>query len=610
MDGKVKKLIFIALFFASPVLAEAKILYGLSVFGDLKYGADFKYFDYVNPNASKGGVLASTGSAIKIPNGSALTFDSLNGYILKGNGAQGLELIFDSLMVRSFDEPDAVYGLVAKNVELKNNARAAVFNLRTMARFHNGTKLTAADIVFSLELLKKNGHPLIAFQLKNLKSVREISAERLEVELSSSLKTKTQRMHFLIFMVQLPIFSKDFYTVNDFTKTSQTAPLGSGPYKIKNSKLGLFVNYSRVKNYWARNLPVNKGRWNFDELRFEYFRDRNSEFEAFKAGAYNLREEFTSKTWAKQYNFPAIRDGRVKKLILEDKTPSGAQGWFINLRREKFKNIKTRQALGLAFDFEWTNRNQFYGIYKRTESFFENSPLKAQGLPNKAELKLLNLYRKYLPNSVFGPAILSPKSNFSGQDRNNLRKAAKLLDDAGWVIVQGKRQKNGKPLAIEFMNDTPSFERIVQPFIKNLRILGIDAKLRLVDAAQYQQRLRNFDFDMTTRRFSIGTTPSVELRSFFSSVFSNVVGSNNLSGISNLAIDGLIEKTINAPNRYNQNIAAAALDRALRSLYVWVPQWHNDKHHIAFWQPLGRPKIKPLYARGILDCWFQKEKQE
>ena len=585
---------------------DPQIFHGLSVFDDLKYPKHFKHFDYVNPSAAKGGVLANTGAPIKIPNASPLFFDSFNGYILKGNGAQGLELIFDSLMVRGADEPDAVYGLVAKGVELKQKARRAVFHLRKRARFHDGTRLTAADVVFSLNLLKTKGHPLIAAQLKNLKKATALSPAKLLIEVDEKVKSQTQRIHFLIFVSQLPIFSKTFYTKNNFSQTTLTPPLGSGVYKIEKFQQGKFISYRRQKNYWGKHLPVHRGRWNFDVLRFEYFRERTSEFEAFKAGAYHLREEYTSKVWARQYNFPALKEGKVKKLVLPDNTPSGAQGWFINMRKPKFQDIRVRKALNYAFDFEWTNRNQFYGIYKRTESFFENSPLKASSTPSPAEQALLRPYRMRLPKAVFGEAVRAVRSDGSGQDRRNLKKASRLLNQAGWKIVKGARQKNGKRLTIEFMTDAPTFERIIQPFIKNLKLLGIEASLRIVDAAQYQQRLRNFEFDMTTRRFTIATTPGIELRNYFSASAASVRGGLNLSGIAHPAVDALVEKVINAKTRKEQRHAAHALDRILRALYVWVPQWFNDKHHIAYWGNLARPQQKPLYARGILDTWWHE----
>ncbi len=593
--------------FCVPLAAGAQARHGLSVFGDLAYSADFAHFAYVNPQAPKGGLLSQTGAPSRIPNASPLTFDSFNGYILKGNGAQGLEMTSDSLMTRAYDEPDAVYGLVAQNVLLSKDARRALFTLRPRARFHDGAPLTAEDVAFSLMLLKQNGHPLIASHLRHLELAAADPKGRLRLRLSAQVKTRIERMRFWLLIAQLPIFSKTYYAKHDFTKTTLMPPLGSGPYQVNKFKAGRFITYQRVKNYWARDLPVNKGRWNFDQIKFEYFRDRNSEFEAFKAGVYQLREEYTSKVWARQYDFPAMLDGRVKKLKLPDRTPSGAQGWFINMRREKFRDLRVREALGLAFDFGWTNRNQFYNIYRRTESFFENSKMKAQGRPHRKELALLVPWRENLPSSVFGTAIEAPRSDGSGQDRRLLRRAAQLLKNAGWVIKNGRRQNSqGQILTIEFLNDTPSFERIVQPYIKNLRLLGIEAVLRIVDAAQYQQRLRQFDFDITTRRYTMPSTPGIELKNYFSSALAHVPGSLNISGVEHKAVDALIARIIAASSRAEQLYAVHALDRILRALYIWVPQWHNVSHHIAYWDIYERPKNKPDYARGILDTWWAK----
>ena len=591
---------------ASSALAD----HGLLVFGDLKYRADFSHFAYVNPQAPKGGKLSHTGAPSRIPNASPLTFDSLNGYILKGNGAQGLDMTFDSLMVRAYDEPDAVYGLVAQDVRLSKDASRALFSLRAQARFHDGTALRAEDVVFSLMLLKEHGHPSITKPLRSMRSAEATSQGELRLRLSPDLKTRIERMHFWLFISQLPIFSKAYYAQHDFTKTNLQPALGSGPYRVGDFAAGRFIAYQRVKNYWARNLPVNRGRWNFDEIKFEYFRDRTSEFEAFKAGVYKLREEYTSKVWARQYDFPAVLDGRVKKLVLPDRNPSGAQGWFINMRREKFSDPRVREALGLAFDFEWTNRNQFYGIYRRTESFFENSKMKAKGPPQREELALLKKWRDQLPSEVFAQAIQAPRSDGSGQDRRLLRRAVQLLEQAGWTIKNGRRQnQKGQIFTIEFLNDTPSFERIVQPYIKNLRLLGIEAALRIVDAAQYQQRMRQFDFDMTTRRFTMSNTPGIELKNYFASSRAQLAGSLNLSGVAHKAVDALSAQVITAPSRSAQLHAAHALDRVLRALYIWVPQWHNVSHHIAYWDIYDRPQNKPDFARGILDTWWAKPDQ-
>ncbi|MCW5725929.1 extracellular solute-binding protein [Parvibaculum sp.] len=580
--------------------AEPAGRHGLSIFGALKYGPDFPHFDYVNPAAPKGGTFSQIGPTTAF-NASFYTFDTLNGYILRGNAAQGLALIFDTLMARAFDEPDALYGLVAESVEVSEDGNRYIFHLREGAQFHDGTPLTAEDAAFSFLLLKEKGHPLISQNMSEVANAEALDARTLEIVFTG----KQTRDLPLFIAGGLPIFSKAYYTANDFTEASLTPPLGSGPYRIGNFRAARFIDYERVDGYWGRDLPVNVGQWNFDRIRFEYFRDRTAQFESFKAGNYLFREEFTSKTWATEYNFPAVRDGRVKLLTLPDDTPSGAQGWFLNTRREKFKDPRVREALGLAFDFEWTNKNLFYGLYKRTESYFENSPMKAEGEPDAAELALLEPFRDVLPAAVFGPAIVPPASDGSGQDRGLLRRAATLLDEAGWRIAEGmRRNADGQTLSVEFLDDEPMFERIVAPLVKNLRLLGVAATIRQVDTSQYQERMNSYDFDASIRRFSLGLTPGIELRSYWNSKFADVPGGRNLSGIANPAVDALIEIVIAAGSREEQTVAARALDRVLRAGHYWIPQWHKNSHHLAFWDIFGRPETKPKYERGVIRTWW------
>jgi microcin C transport system substrate-binding protein len=406
-------------------------------------------------------------------------------------------------------------------------------------------------------------------------------------------------------VAELPVLSKAFNAGHDFSKSGLDEPLGSGPYKIGKYKTGEFVSYQRREDYWAKDLPVNRGRYNFDEVRFEYFRDRNAGFEALKAGILDMREEFTSRDWATAYEFDAVKDGRVLKEVLPDETPSGAQGFFFNLRRAKFSDIRVRQALNLAFDFEWSNKNLFYGSYDRTASFFELTPLKAEGKPSPEEIVILEPYRSELRPEVFGEAPVPPVSDGSGQDRKLLREASRLLDEAGWK-ADGTVRKNakGETLSIEILNDSPVFERVFNPYIKNLKLLGIDAALRIVDEAQYQDRLKNFDFDMISSRFSSDVTPGVGLRVFFGSSSAKSPGSFNLSGVASPAIDGLIEKIVAARSRSELDIAGRALDRVLRAEHFWVPNWHKGSHWIAHWDIFGRPAIKPKYDRGIIDTWW------
>lgn len=579
--------------------------HGLSIFGDLKYPADFAHFDYVNPDAPKGGTLSHVGPTVRF-NASFLSFDTLNGFILKGDAPQGLELVFDTLMVRAWDEPDAMYGLVAERVAVAPDGNQVTFNLRGGAKFHDGTDLTAEDVAFSLALLKEKGHPLISQNMREVAGVEAPDARTVVVRF-----TGKQTRDLPLFIAQLPIFSKAYYATRPFDQTTLEPPLGSGPYRIGKFRAGRSITYERVETYWARDLSVNAGQWNFDQIRFEYFRERTAQFEAFKAGAYKLREEFTSKTWATEYNFPAIEDGRVRKLVLPDETPSGAQGWFINTRREKFQDVRVREALAYAFDFEWTNRNQFYGLYERTESFFENSDMKATGRPSPEELALLEPFRERLPAAVFGDALRPPTSDGSGQDRTLLRKASELLDQAGWRVENGSRRNAaGETLSVEFLTDAPTFERVIAPYVKNLKLLGINARLRIVDSAQYQERLKNYDFDLVTRRYSVSATPGIEIRAFWGSEFAALPGSRNLSGIADPAVDALIDKVIGARSRADQIVAARALDRVLRAGHYWVPQWFKASHHLAFWDIYARPNVKPRYRRGVVETWWVDPEKE
>ncbi|HEX7776838.1 MAG TPA: extracellular solute-binding protein, partial [Parvibaculum sp.] len=505
-----------AAFLPGTAWAEAKAIdtaprHGLSIFGELKYPKGFAHFDYVNAAAPKGGTLSQM-PATGAYNASLLTFDTLNGFILKGNAPSGLEYIFDTLMARALDEPDAVYGLVAESVQVMEKGDKLVFHLREAARFHDGTPLTAEDAAFSFLLLKAKGHPLISSYLREMKDAKATDKRTLVVTF-----TGRQTRDLPIFVAStLPIFSKAFYTTNKFEETTLTPPLGSGPYRIGDFKAGDHIVYERVGDYWARDLNVNAGQWNFQKIRFEFYRERTAGFEAFTAGHYYFREEFTSKVWATQYDFPAVKDGRVKLETLPDHTPSGAQGWFLNMRRDKFQDARVREALILAFDFEWANKNFFYGLYKRTASFFENSPMRATGVPDAAELKVLEPYRATLAPEIFGPVFTPPISDGSGQDRKLLRHAAELLDQAGWKVVGGVRQNaKGEALTIEFLGDDPLFERIEGPFIKNLKLLGIAAHSRVVDSAQYQDRLKSFDLDVTVQRYQMGLTPGIELRGYW-----------------------------------------------------------------------------------------------
>ena len=570
---------------------------GLSAFGDLAYPANFQHFAYANPDAPKGGTFSLVGW------GGVTTFNSLNNYILKGDAAQGLELLFDSLMVPAADEPDAVYGLVAESAEVADDGKSVTFYLRPEAKFADGTPLTADDVVFSFDTLKNKGHPIYHQTLQDV-----VKAEALDPHTVRYSFTGDLVRDLPLTVATLPIFSKAYYAARPFEETTLDAPLGSGPYLVDSLAQGRTIVYRRNPDYWAKDLPVNRGRWNFDKIRFEYFRDRTPAMEAFKAGTYDFREEFTAKVWATEYDFPAIRAGKVKKEVLADETPSGTQGFFLNTRREALKDPLVREALDLAFDFEWSNRNMFYGQYTRTQSFFENSAMKAEGEPSEAERTLMAGLGVPVSDAALGPAYLPAQSDGSGQDRNLLLKAGKLLDEAGWTVKNGVRvNAQGEPLKLEILMFEQAFERIAAPYVKNLKLLGIDASIRMVDPAQYQQRLKDFDFDITTERYQMRNTPGVELRSYFGSAAAKMDGSLNLAGISDPAVDALIERVIAAKSREELNTAARALDRVLRAGHYWVPHWYKASNTIAYWDKFSRPATKPRFDRGILDTWWYDE---
>jgi microcin C transport system substrate-binding protein len=585
---------------AAPAAAEPS--HGLSIFGDLKYNAGFKHFDYVNPDAPKGGRLSMVGPA------AIRSFDSFNGFLLKGDPAQGLSLLYDTLLESSGDEPSSAYGLLAQSVDLAADGRSVTFKIRPEARFSDGKPVTAEDVVFTLDILKSKGHPTYRITLRDVVKAEAIDTQTVRFTFTGDL------VRDLPFTVgALSILPKHYYASQPFDETTLKIPVGSGPYTIANYKQGQQVTYARRKDYWAKDLNINRGRYNFDEVRFEYYLDRTAELESLKGGGIDLREEFTSKDWVTAYDVPAVRDGRLIKLTMPDETPSGAQGYFFNTRREKFKDARVRKALGLAFDFEWTNKNFFYNLYTRTESYFENSDMKAQGKPSAEELALLEPYRAKVAPEVFGDAIKPPVSDGSGSDRKLLREAQKLLIAAGWKIDTSRRgpavlrNAKGETLDIEFLNSGPTMERILGPYVKNLALIGVRATIRTVDSAQYQRRVKSWDYDVIATRFTMGLTPGVELFNFWGSQSANSEGSSNHSGIKDPVIDALIEKVIAAKSRKQLVSATRAIDRVLRAGYYWVPHWYKAAHNMVYWDKFGRPKVKPKYTRGVIDTWWYDE---
>ncbi|MBX6327179.1 MAG: ABC transporter substrate-binding protein [Pseudolabrys sp.] len=573
--------------------------HGISAFGDLAYPVGFRHFRYVNPDAPKGGFYSEIVSS-RGYNGSFLTFNSLNGYILKGEGAFGMELTFATLMTPSGDEPDAMYGLAARAVRISDDGLVYEFLLRPEARFHDGNPLTAHDVVWSLTTLKDKGHPIISQML------RDMAEAAVGDEHTVTVRFKPKRARDVpLFVAGLPIFSRAYYAKRPFDESTLDIPLGSGAYKVSKFEVGRFIEFERVKDWWGADLPVTRGQNNFDVIRYEYYRDRDVGFEGFTAGNYLFREEFTSRTWATRYDFPAFKEGRVKRRVIPDETPSGAQGWFINTRRPQFRDRRVREALIDAFDFEWTNKNLMYGSYQRTQSIFENSPMKAVGRPDAAELALLEPFRGKVPDEVFGEPYVPPVTDGSGHDRRWLLRASQLLDEAGVGLKSGRRVlADGTPLSIEFLIDEPTFKPHHLTYIKNLAVIGIAATLRIVDPVQYRARVDEFDFDITVERMSFSSTPGDSLRAYFSSAAAATKGSYNLAGIADPAIDALIEAAIAARTRPELIAACRALDRVFRAGRYWIPHWYKASHWIAYWDVFGFPDAQPRYFRGIPATWW------
>ncbi len=583
----------------ADVPAAGRETHGLSIFGDLALPPDFKSFAYVNPQAPKGGqiVLQPSGGGANV---NPTTFNSFNVFILKGDGATGMGAIFDSLMVGNSDEPDALYGLVAKKIWASADKLTYRFFLRQEARFHDGTPLTAHDVVFSLNILKEQGHPAIAQSLRDLESTMAEADDIVRVTLK-----KGHSREAILAVAGQPIFSAAYYGKHAFNETTLEPPLGSGPYKVASFDAGHFIAFERVADYWGKDVPANVGQNNFDTIRYEYFADRKVAFEAFKAAVFTFREEFTSAVWATQYNFAAVKDGRVKRETLPDQLPLGTQAWFLNVRREKFKDIRVREALEQCFDFEWTNRNIMYGLYSRTVSYFQNSPMMASGKPSAQELAILAPFKAKLPAAVFGDVPVPPVSDGSGEDRALLHKANDLLLAAGC-----KRDgdnlllPDGKPFEIEFLDFDNALEPHTAPFIRNLNLLGITARFRVVDPAQYKERTDNFDYDVVTSRFGLGLTPGEAMRAYFGSQVANVPGSYNISGIADPVVDALIEEALTVDTREKLTYICRCIDRILRAGHYWVPMWNKPNHLVAYWDLFSRPARSAKYDIGVVSTWW------
>ena len=586
----------------SPVIGPAaaqETVHGLSLFGDLKYGPDFAHFDYVEPNAPKGGMLylATVG-----------TFSTLNPFTLKGVSAAGAGFPFESLLEGAADEPDAAYGLVAAEVALAPDRRSVRFLLRPEARWHDGTPVTAADVAFSFEILTTEGAPSFATQLAGVDRVETVGDREVTFHLVDPDNRKLP-----LIVGGMPIVSEAYFRGRSFGETTFEPPLGSGPYRVGKVDAGRSIAFERVADYWGAALPVMTGRYNFDTIFIDYYRDRTVLVEALKAGEYDFHEEFTSKVWATQYDIPAVEEGWLVKDVLPDNTPSGVQAFFINTRLPKFQDRRVREALSYVFDFEWLNKNQFFGIYDRMASYFENSDLAARGLPSEAELAILEPYRGAVPEEVFTTEFAPPSTDGSGNNRQNLRTAQALLREAGWITRDGAlvNEATGEPMTIEFLYFEPTFERIYAVFARRLERLGVGVTLRLVDSASYEERMKSHDFEITTLRFVFNLSPGAELNANFATATADQVGSSNAAGIKDPVVDALIAEVVGATDRATLVAAARALDRVLLRGHYMIPQWYKGAHHLVYWDKFGRPALKPRYARGVIDTWWvDREKDD
>ena len=569
--------------------------HGLTLVGALGYPADFAHRGYANPHAPKGGSvrLHAIGA-----------FDSFNPYIVKGDSAS-LRFVVETLMTSPMDEISAEYGLIAETVEVPEDLSYVIYNLRPEARFHDGKPVTADDVIFSFNALREQGRPFYRFYYRNIAKAERLGRHRVKFHFTGPPNRELPQI-----TGQLPVLPKHYWEGRAFGQTTLEPPLGSGPYRIARFEAGRFVEFERVKDYWGERLPINRGMNNFDRMRIDYYRDRTVALEAFKANEYDYRTENSSKDWATGYRFPAAAAGLVHTEQVRHARPTGMQSFAFNLRRAKFQDIRVREAIGLAFDFNWSNRNLFYGQYSRTTSFFSNSELAASGLPGPAEKTLLEPFRGKIPAAVFTREFKPPETDGSGNVRRNLRRAVRLLKSASWAIENGRltHAGTGEKMEIEFLLVSPAFERVVAPYIRNLKRLGIEGRIRVVDSSQYINRLNGFDFDMAIASWGQSDSPGNEQRDFWSSDAAGRQGSRNLVGIRDPVVDALIEKLIAAPDRARLVAATRALDRVLLWNHYVIPQWHIRFDRIAYWDKFGKPARSPRYGNDLMSWWVDAGK--
>ncbi|MCS6877307.1 MAG: extracellular solute-binding protein [Geminicoccaceae bacterium] len=590
--------LLVALWAASAAAEEVRPVHGVAMHGAPALPPDFAHLPYADPEAPKGGrlTLAAIG-----------TFDNLNPFILKGNDAAGSGLPFESLTVQNLDEAFSEYGLLAETIEMPSDRSWVAFTLRPQARWHDGRPVTVDDVAFSLEILKSKGEPFYRAYYANVLRAEAAGERRVKFVFDGTINRELP-----LIVGQMPILPKHYWQGREFDKTTLEPPLGSGAYRVKSVDPGRSITYERVPDYWGADVPVMRGRYNYDEIRYVYFRDPNVALEALKAGEFDLRIENSSRFWATGYTGPAVERGLIKKEAIPREGGAGMQGFVFNLRRPVFKNRALREALNYAFDFEWTQKNLFYGHYVRTESYFPNSELGARAPISPAERALLEPFRDRLPREVFEKVYEAPRTDGSGNIRENLRKAFEILKAGGYEVRQGKLVEvaTGAPVSFEILLDQGGlFERIVGPFVKNLERLGVEARVRVVDDAQYQRRLEEFDYDMVVAVFPQSLSPGNEQRNFWSSAAARQPGSRNLIGIEDPVVDHLVDRIIQAPDRQALITACRALDRVLIWGHYVIPHWHNRETWIAMWDKFGRAPRQPRYGLDIFAWWIDPAKE-
>ncbi len=577
--------------------AEVKPAHGIAMHGDLKYGPDFKHFDYVNPKAPKGG---------NVRLGAQGSFDTFNSFIIKGSPAAGLGFLYDNLMAGSADEAFSYYGQLAETVQVPEDRSWVAFTLRKEAVWHDGKPVTADDVIWTFNTLIEKGTLFYRYYYGSVAEVIKTGERSVRFNFKSG-----ENRELPLIIGQLTVLPKHYWEGRDFSKTTLKVPIGSGPYKVEKFEAGRSITLKRIKNWWGENLPINKGQYNFDQIRYDYYRDGTIALEAFKAGEFDYRAENQSKAWATAYKIPNVDKGLIKLEQITHNRSSGMQGFVFNTRRDIFKERDVRKAIAYGFDFDWSNKNLFYGQYSRTRSYFDNSELAATGLPGPGELAMLEPYRGRIPDEVFTTEYNPPSSAGKGALRKNLRTASKILKKAGWVIKDGKRVnvKTGLELRFEILLVSPTFERIVLPFVKNLEKLGVTASVRTVDPSQYRRRIDTHDFDVIVGGAGQSLSPGNEQRSFWGSAAADQEGGRNTIGIKDPVIDELIEKVIAAPDRKALVTSVRALDRVLQWGHWLVPNWHSKFDRIAYWNKFNRPEIIPIQGNQFLAWWIDPVKE-